>query len=225
MRARARLILGWVVVAAYAAALVTATVTTSDGDLRPGDRSRDIDAADAFVAAWERSLQATFVRTATFERRSDVTGAVISSEDVLAQRPPARLHRQMGGLEGRDGKRPVVCVGRSDTEETGTTCRFGRPTLPSYEDDVAAEVAALRTQVTGATAVYAVERVGDGCFLLAQQRVEPRASFGTDARFCFDGETGARSDSRVEYVGGIVEVVAVVDVSGDVTDADLELEP
>ncbi len=225
MRARARLILGWTAVAAYAAALVIVTVTTSDGDLRPGDRGSDVEAVDAFVTAWERSLLATFVRTGTFERRSEATGAVISSEDLLVQRPPVRLHRQMGGLDGRDDTRPVVCLGLTDTSGAGTTCRLGDPTLASFEEDVASEVAALRTQVSGATAVYAVARAGDGCFRLAQQRAEPRASFGRQARFCFDRETGAPAGSRVEYAGGIVEVVAVLDVTADVTDADLELDP
>ena len=46
--------------------------------------------------------------------------------------------------------------------------------------------------------------------------VEPRASFGQDARFCFDDETGAPTNSRVEYSGGIVEVLAVTAVTDDV---------
>ena len=42
-----------------------------------------------------------------------------------------------------------------------------------------------------------------------------------EARFCFDEETGAPTDSRVGYSGGIVEVIAVVSVTNEVDDADL----
>jgi hypothetical protein len=223
MRARRGLILGWVLVGLYAAALLAVTVTTRDGELRPGDRGPSRDDASAFVAAWQRSLEATFLRTATFERRSEATGAVISSEDVLAQRPPQRLHRQLGGVEGRDGRRAIVCGGPLDDETAPSPpCALGPPTLPSYEADVETTIEALRTQVEGPSPVYAVADIGHGCFELAQQRIEPRASFGQDARFCFDGETGAPTNSRVRYAAGIVEVLAVTNVIGEVSDADLE---
>jgi hypothetical protein len=222
MRARRGLVVGWTAVLAYAVALVAVTVTTRDGDLRPGDRGRDTAAASELVAAWERSLRATFLRTGTFERRSESTGAVISSEDVLAQRPPRRIHRQLGGVDGRDDRRPISCPSAPEGEDLPPApCSFGEPTLPSYEEDVATDIAALRTLVEGPDPVYAVERAADGCFDLAQQRVEPRAPFGVEARFCFDEETGAPTDSRVGYSGGIVEVIAVVSVTNEVDDADL----
>jgi hypothetical protein len=214
---------GWLLVGLYAVALVTVTITTHDGELRPGDRGQDPRQAAAFVAAWQRSLDATFVRTATFERRSRATGAVITSDDVLAQRPPRRLHRQLGGVQGRDDRRPIVChvpVG----EATGApeTCALGAPSLPTYEADAQRTIEALRTQVQGPDPVYAVRDVGGGCYELAQQRVEPRASFGQRARFCFDEETSAPTNSRVEYPGGIVEVLAVTALHGTVDEGDLE---
>ena len=223
MRARRGLILGWVLVGLWAAALLAVTITTDDGDLRPGDRGQDRRAAAAFVAAWERSLESTFLRTATFERRSEATGAVISSEDLVAQRPPRRVHRQLGGVEGRDDQRPIVCGGGVD-DETGApqSCSFGPASLPTYDADVDTTVDALRTQVEGPSPVYAVTDAGDGCYELAQQRAEPRASFGQSARFCFDEETGAPTNSRVEYAGGIVEVLAVTRLVDTVADADLE---
>lgn len=213
---------GWVIVLAYAVAIVAVVVTTRDGELRPGDRGRDRGAASELVAAWERSLEATFLRTGTFERRSEITGAVISSEDVLAQRPPRRIHRQLGGVDGRDDRRAVLCPSVPEGGRGPARCSFSDPTLPSYEEDMESVVAALRSLVEGADPVYAVERAGEGCFDLAQQRVEPRAPFGVGARFCFDAATGAPTDSRVRYAGGIVEVVAVVRLSGEVDDADLE---
>lgn len=208
------------IVGLFAAALVVALVTTSDGELRPGDRGADEDATEAFVDAWERSLRATFVRSGTFERRSEVTDAAITSEDVLAQRPPQRLHRQLGGVNGRDDRRLIVCPavpGEGEPE-----CTFGDPTAPTYDEEVATTIENLRALVDGPNPVYAVEEAGDGCFELAQLRVEPRAPFGVDARFCFDDETGAPTDTRVEYAGGIVEVLAVTELTGTVRDEDLE---
>jgi len=222
MRARTGTVIGWVVVACFAAALIIATVTTENTALRPGVRPDDGAAAQAFIEAWERSRMATFVRTGTFERRSDVTGSSISSEDVLAQRPPRRLHRQLGGVSGRDDRRILVCPS-APTGSTSPDCTLGDPSGPSYDDDVASEVTALGTLVTGDAPVYAVA-VGSeaGCFDLAQLRVEPRAPFGREARFCFDEATGAPTNSRVAYEGGIVEVVAVTDLRSQVDDEDLE---
>jgi hypothetical protein len=221
MRARRGLVVGWVLVGCYAAALVAATVTTEHAELRAGDRPDGGEAAADFVEAWERARQATFVRTGTFERRSEVTDSVISSEDVLAQRPPQRIHRQLGGVDGRDDRQLITCP--SPPEGTAPQgCTFGGDAGSTYDEDVASEVAALATLVGGSQPVYAVARTADaGCFQLVQQRVEPRAPFGREATFCFDEETGAPTDSRVAYEGGIVEVVAVTDLRADVTDEDL----
>jgi hypothetical protein len=213
-------ILGWTVVGLFAAALVVATVTTEDGELRPGDRGRDEGATAAFVDAWERSLLATFVRSGTFERRSEATDAVITSEDVLAQRPPRRLHRQLGGVQGRDDQRTILCPA-PPPDEPAADCVFGEPEGPTYDEDVDATVTNLRALVEGPDPVYAVDRAGAGCFHLAQLRVEPRAPFGVDARFCFDAATGAPTDTRLRYAGGVVEVLAVTHLTGRVTDADL----
>jgi hypothetical protein len=222
MRARRGLILGWSVVAAYAAALLVVAVTTTDGRLRPGDRPDDGSAAVELIDAWERARTATFVRSGTFERRSTVTGAVITSEDVLAQRPPQRLHRQLGGVDGRDDDRVIVCPAPRTGEATGGECRLGGPGGPTYAEDVASELAGLRSILQGPTPLYGVAR-GDeaGCFDLAQLRSDPRAPFGTESQFCFDAATGAPANSRVQYEGGIVEVVIVAAIEADVTAADL----
>jgi hypothetical protein len=218
------MVIGWVVVAGFAAALVAVTVTTHDTRLRPGDRDGDAAVLQDFIDAWERSRTATFVRTGTFERRSDVTGSAISSEDVLVQRPPQRLHRQLGGVSGRDDRRLVTCPSTPSGAEPGP-CSMGPPVGPSYDDDVASEVEALHTLLEGDAPVYAVGGGEDeGCFELVQLRAEPRARFGREARFCFDPVTGAPANSRVAYEGGIVEVVAVTDIRAEVSDEDLRPE-
>jgi hypothetical protein len=222
MRARRGIALGWLVVGLYGAALVGAAATARDGVLRPGDRPDDGTAAQAFADAWDRSRRATFVRFGTFERRSEVTGAVITSEDVLAQRPPRRIHRQLGGVEGRDDDRVVTCPS-APPGQASSGCFLGEPAGPSYDESVAAELDGLRSILGGSSPLYAVARGSDtGCFDLAQRRVDPRAPFGIEARFCFDPSTGAPAGSRVRYEGGIVEVLAVTEIRAVVTDADLE---
>jgi hypothetical protein len=86
---------------------------------------------------------------------------------------------------------------------------------------VATTIENLRALVDGPNPVYAVDRADDGCFALAQLRVEPRAPFGVEARFCFDGATGAPTDTRVHYAGGIIEVLAVTELTSTVRDEDL----
>ena len=94
--------------------------------------------------------------------------------------------------------------------------------MGSTAEEVATTIENMRSLVDGPNPVYAVDREDGGCFALAQLRVEPRAPFGVDARFCFDEETGAPTDTRVEYAGGIVEVLAVTELTGTVLDEDLE---
>jgi len=219
MRARTGAVIGCLLVGGYAAAMLAVVLTTSDGPLRPGDRP-DPAAADAFVDAWDRSRTATFLRTGTFERRSEVTGADIASEDVLVQDPPRRLHRQLGGASGRADDRLLVCPAPV-ADGPPPECRLGAPGGPTYAEDVEAEVEGLRSLLEGRDPVYGVAKVDGGCFALAQRRSEPRAPFGLEASFCFDAATGAPTDSEVRYAGGIVEVVTTTRLTSEVSADDL----
>jgi hypothetical protein len=219
------LIVGWATVLAYAALLGGVAVVAIGDDPDRSGLSRpvvDDDVAERFVAAWERSRQATFVTSGTYERRSAVSGASIASEDVVAQRPPRRLHRQLGGVDGRDDDRLVVCpappAGEEDEPEP---CRLGEPGGPTYAESVANEVAGLRSLTTGPDPLYIVTAGRPGCFELELVRIDPRAPFGVEASFCFDEATGAPAGSRVRHAGGVEEVVVVTDIRTAVTDADL----
>ena len=214
MRARPGRLLGGLLVLGWAVALIAVVATTPHR--QPVDREPS--AAQELLRAWERSRQATFVRSGTFERRRPATGAAITSEDVLAQRPPERLHRQLGSIEVRDGTTLTTCAAPI-ADQSPPPCRTSESTR-GYDAAVAAEVASLRSLVTGEAPLYFVTRA-EGCFDLRQRRPDPRAPFGLEARFCFDGPTGAPIDSRVRYEGGVEEVITVLELRAEVTDADL----
>lgn len=227
MRARHGLVAGWVVVALFAvAAGAAAIVEIRAPDLdRPDERSDGAgSAAGAFIDAWERSRQATFVTRGTYERRSEASGAVIASEDVVAQRPPERIHRQLGGVDGRVDDRLVVCPAPpAGEEDEAQPCRLGEPGGPTYDESVAREVAGLRSILLGPAPLYTVAAGDDpGCYELDQARVDPRAPFGVGATFCFDEATGAPVARSVRHEGGVEEVLVVTEISTEVRDRDLD---
>lgn len=176
-------------------------------------------AGERFVDAWERSRRATFVRRGIYERRSEVSGQRIGSEDVLAQRPPRRLHRQLGGVAGRDDDRTLLCPATADGEPA--PCSFGPPSGRTYDEDVAQEVEGVERAVLGPERLYDVVAFA-GCFRLDLRRPDPRAPFGVEATFCFDAGTGAPTRSEVHHEAGIVERITVTQLSGEVRDRDLE---
>lgn len=210
-------------VLAYVALLVGATVPA----LRdPGDGPRAPDPAaeapgDRFIEAWRESRSATFVASGTFERFAPSTGARLVSEAYLAQDPPRRVQRELGGVQGRDGDRVLLCPLLPDGE-TGA-CRFGEPSGTSYAESVDAEVAALAAHVRGDRPLYAVSEGGPGCFDLRRLRFDPVAVYGQAARFCFDPETGAPTLRQVEFDGGVVERVVYTEIRTDVSAGDLEV--
>lgn len=225
MRGRAGRLVGGLLVGAYAALLIAVTVA----EIRRDDLPRMSDAPaptavpEELAAAWERSRSGTFVVSGTYERSSPVTGASLASEDVLAQRPPDRLHRQLGGIEGRRDDRLLLCPAPRTGDDDVEPCRLGAASGRTYAEDVALEVAGIRSLTTGPDPLYVVRAGRDaGCYLLDLQRPDPRAPFGLEASFCFDPSTGAPSSSRVEHPGGVVEVTVATSIRTDVTDADLE---
>jgi hypothetical protein len=223
MRARRGLLLGVVLVSLYAAAMVAVAVQTAQRpDVHRPPPAAPADPVDEFIAAWERSREATFVASGTYERHSEVTGSTLSSEDVVAQRPPRRLHRALGGVDGRDDDRVIVCPAPPAGQEEAAPCQLGPPGGLRYDAAVAREVEGLRSVLAGPDPLYRVRRGRAGCFELAQRRIDPRAPFGVAASFCFDPATGAPSARRIRHEGGIVEVLTVTAIRSRVTDADLE---
>lgn len=138
---------------------------------------------EAFLAAWRRQLGATYVLVQVIDRRL-VSGRRFSSEVRLVQRPPDRIRTGGGGLGGRLGGRRFGCV-------LGGGCRDGGP-APDYGREVEAEVAVLRSLVTGSGAPYGLSRVGR-CFRLILRARILAPPYGEDATFCFDPRTGAQA--------------------------------
>jgi len=223
MRARRGLLLGGALVGLYAGAMIWVTVEATQRADVPRRRGAEVaDAVTEFIEAWERSRLGTFVAIGTYERHSAVTGSTLSSEDVVAQRPPRRIHRQLGGVDGRDDDRVIVCPAPPAGEEEAAPCQLGPPSGLRYDASVAREVAGLRSVLGGPDPLYRVRQVEPGCFELVQRRIDPRAPFGVAASFCFDAATGAPSARRIRHEGGIVEVLTVTSIRAHVTDSDLE---
>ncbi len=217
------MVIGWSVVALYAGLLAWTSLRALERPHTSRQVTSDAAAPERFSTAWERSRRSTFVAIGTYERRSGVTGAVLSSEDVVVQRPPQRLHRQMGGVEGRVDDRLIVCPAPpTGHEDQAQPCRLGPPSGPSYAASVAREVAGVRSLTGGPRPLYRVSERRPGCFDLVLLRIEPRAPFGVRASFCFDATTGAVSSSTVRHEGGITEAVVVSSIRTAVTAADLQ---
>jgi hypothetical protein len=223
MRARRSQVVGWLAVLMYAALLVVVVWQAwARDDLDRSAPPRREAGAPQFIEAWERSRTATFVTTGTYERHNVQTGASIASEDIVVQRPPRRLHRQLGGVDGRDDDRLVVCPAPPEGDEHEEPCRLGPSGGPTYAASLRDEIAGLRSILLGDDPLYRVREREPGCFALELLRIDPRAPFGVQASFCFDPATGAPTSRRVVHEGGTTEVLVVTDIRTEVTDADLE---
>lgn len=180
-----------------------------------------------FLSDLEASLTGTYVVRSTFERRrgEEVVGR---SDQTVVQRPPDRLTVREGSASGRLNGRAVTCTG----EGRGAECLIGSEPIDEAAE-VEEQLTAVEGYVTGDPPLYTVVATGptevvrqggqgDRCYVLDLLRQLPVAPYGTQARFCFDPATGAPTLLRVERPEA-VDVTTAVAVTGQVTDADLEL--
>lgn len=180
----------------------------------------DPEATQSFLQAWERSLEGTWRVASVFERRSLQGRGSLQVPVLAVQRPPDRLLTGFGSTESRLDGRVLSCT----TDPLGRVqCRDGGPAGP-YDEEVRREVALLRRYVTGPTALYAVTAVGESCFRLTRTVALPAPPYGDEARFCFDPSTGAPVEVEIRRPEAVDTTVAV-DVSGEVRDADLQVDP
>ncbi len=177
------------------------------GDQTDGQVTPQVEDAEAFLAAYERSRLGTYVVESTLERRFP-GGTGFTAESSIAQDPPDRLERSLGSVTARRGPDVTLC---RVTEANRYRCTTGRAER-SYRGLVADEVETLASYLGGELPLYAVTADGD-CFDLAQARPLPAPPYGTAARFCFDDETGALTLLRVER-DEAVDVTEATSVTG-----------
>ena len=169
------------------------------------------------VTAFERSRTATYHAVGTFER-SAPDGARFEAEVEIAQRPPDRLVRQFGEVQGRRGDRPLTCP--APAGGGAPECSLG-PAGEPFDEVVAGEVAAFRALVTGPDPLYDVSPSSDGCWRMVRTRNDPRSGYGMEAELCVDRATGAMRSITIDH-GRVDERTEFTDISTEVTDADLE---
>jgi hypothetical protein len=187
-----------------------------DSTPAPNSAARRTDAA-AFLSAWAASRAGTWKVDATFERTLASGKGKLSNSLEMVQRPPERLVRQAGSVTGVvDGKEIGCAPGPSDKVQ----CRTGASV--SYDEEVATELKRLQVYVAGPVPIYAVTREGASCFRLDRQIEYLAPPYGDHARFCFDPKTGAIVRTEVVRPEA-TDVTTAVNVTGDVTDADLAL--
>ncbi|MFN8040998.1 MAG: hypothetical protein U0Q07_17410 [Acidimicrobiales bacterium] len=203
----AGVVVGAVVVAALVATGVLSIPRRDEGDPRA-----------AFLAAYERSRTGTFVVESDFERRMD-SGAVLSSAQLVAQRPPDRVVRQFGGIDGIVDGRSVLCTTSPDG---GFACSAAGGAR-DYQAELRQELDNLRGYVTPPAPIYRVERADAGCFELHQVIVYADPPFGSFARFCFDERTGALIGVE-RRLDNATETLAATSVRSEVTTDDLGLD-
>jgi hypothetical protein len=183
-----------------------------DGNDEPEGPDRP--AAERFLAAWERSREATFRMEADFLRTGS-SGAQLADDLLIVQRPPDRLTVDGDGATGLvDGQR-IGCAARPDGRLRCNQAEAG----VTYDEEVANQLETLSSYVAGDSLLYRVRDEG-ACFQLDLARDIPAPPLGTLATYCFDEEIGALTLTRIERPEAVDETTAVA-LTGTVTDADL----
>jgi hypothetical protein len=202
------------------AALVAVIAVTTEPPGRPPGGSHAA-TVEQFLAAERRSLSGTWVVTYRFER-DRVDGRTTQATVVVAQRPPDRLRRASGTIQGRLGGRLVACTPAPDPSAPAN-CRDAG-TAPPYDEDVEAQVAGLEKAVGGPQPLYGVQGEGGGCWHLVLRARVLAPPYGEEAHFCFDAPSGAPVRMVVQRPEGL-DVTAALQLERRVAEADLAIPP
>jgi hypothetical protein len=207
------------VTASRLAAAAATTVACSKGNVTPSTTTAAPTraAADRFVAAWRRSLEASWSVDESVERSTALGGHLVFSVH-RAQRPPDRVNVGLGSADARQGDQLVTCAPGAGGKVTCAKQRAAN----SYQREVDVQMAALSPYVSGPEAVYAVSQVA-GCFQLTLRLPGyPVPPYGQTAVFCFDPGTGAPAGSVIVRNEG-TDRTRVVAAHVPARDADLVL--
>jgi hypothetical protein len=171
--------------------------------------------AQAFLAAWRRYREATFVVESTFVRELP-GGEDLEVDRIVVQDPPRRLVRQGGSVSvsGDDTSMSCEPIG----SETVCTTFAG----VDYEAGIREELGAWATAVTGDAPAYAVAVPQPGCYDLQLVTDLVAPPYGEATRVCFDEETGAIRSRQVTRTSGI-DTEEATSIRATVQDADWEV--
>ena len=179
-------------------------------------------AAEAFLTAWRAHLMASW-SVDEVDQRTMAGGATLRFDVHEAQAPPDSVVVGNGTVAARRGATQVACGPGVAGQQY--TCR-SVPAPLTWAEDVDRQVAALRADVEGPAAFYAVRPAGAGCWALDLVRPSQDVPvvLGRGATFCLDLTTGALRSSQVQRIGA-VDRVTVVAVHAPAQAADLALPP
>jgi hypothetical protein len=164
-----------------------------------GDRENP-NASDDLVSAFERSRFGVYAVDGEF-RRTLPDGRELVSGALVVQRPPDELRRQLGGMSGRVNGRRVNC---STAPDGRFTCAPGAE-VADWNEQVAREVANLRSYFDPEHPVYEASDLGDGCFELTLVASLPDPPYGERAVMCYDAASGAMRSIEVRHPGRVVD--------------------
>ncbi len=184
------------------------------------DSATSADPVDSFVAAFTRSLNATYKLEGEFVRTTE-DGRSLSSGLLVVQRPPDRVQRSLGSTAGTINDRSVNCG--VPTGGGAYTCAEGG-VVAGFDQRRARQLTAIDDYVRGDDPVYSVTDDGDGCFGLVRRRADVDATYGTESQLCFDASTGALQRLQVRHDGGTTDVLLGIVLTGEVSDADFDLD-
>ena len=205
-------------VAGVATGLLVASLMIASGSL--DDRASAPPAKPAtaaFLAAFHRSLTGTYALEATFTRRKDGVGTMVS-QAAKAQAPPNHLTWEFGGVTGAMNGYVIGC----STGPGGTYLCSPTKTREDYATFVSDAMANLRSYFDPRGPLYQVVASGKGCFDLTQVGQLANAPYGTFAHMCFDQATGAISYLR-ENLEDDTDTFEAVHIRGQVSAADFSL--
>jgi hypothetical protein len=190
-------------------------VATGLVDRRTTPRVKPEATAD-FIAAFQRSLGATFALDANYTRVLP-DGKRLESATFVAQRGADHLQRQFGGITGTIGGHQILCSTTADGQfPCGPAVAAADP-----KESLSQQLENLRSYFAPPP-LYRVIRADDECFELTQVRRYPTAPYGTWARMCFDPETGAVR-FLAQHLEGATDTFSAVRIRSMVTDQDFSL--
>lgn len=205
---------------------VIAVVLVVSGTLTVPVRRDTTDASQPFLDAWKRSRETTVLVRSDF-RRQKGDGSTLYSAAELVQRPPDRIVRQFGGLNGTVNGHSLQC----STDATGNfRCFTSEAEAPPYDEAMREELDNLRSYFTpakpGAAPLYRVIRapLEADCFELFEDLRYPDPPYGHYAKFCFDAATGALRYLERQLAERVIEKTEAVSISTSVLPTDLSPE-